>query len=215
MFTPFRQGVEIELGLEKNIVNEYGQVNWGILRLKEYLLAIHQWCQKDQYPFKAVCLDHLTRIGMMSRQHILGTVPHAKAEHKLTPTQGQWGMIFNVVDEIIELFIAIPRMKILIAHEGSQEQESMLTHEILIPGKSLPAIIRTHFSEIWYCQNNSIALRDGVQNNFVIRTVKSLNATARSCLNIPDNTPQSLGMIEILKRAGVDILGETNVPSPK
>lgn len=206
-FTNDRRMVEATLGVGDDIIGPAGNVvEWGILRLKQYLLGIHAWIKAGQYHFDCVGLDHLTKVAVLARRYIMTTVIHAKSEHKLTPDIGQWGMIFTEIENVIDIFVSIPRMKVLICHEATNETDMAISHEIMIPGRQLPAIIRSMFSEIWYLQNNAQPnMQGGVTNNYIIRTVQTLNGTARSCLNIPDGTSQSLGMVEILRRQGVEL----------
>jgi hypothetical protein len=206
-FSEQRKLVEVELGLEKDDVLPTGAIQYyAIDKLRNYFYAVGQWCLQEKYPFKAVALDHLTRVAVMARRKIMATVIHPKNEHPHTPDIGQWGMIFTEIEMVINAFVAIPRMKVLIAHEATNETDMAISHEIMIPGRQLPAIIRSMFSEIWYLENRTQPQMDGTtRNNYLIRTVQSLNGTARSCLNIPDGTSQSLGMVEILRRQGVEI----------
>lgn len=203
-FTSQRHEVEIPDCIDE-LRRDIPGKSFAFMKLKEYLITVAKRCREGTYPYKALCIDSLTRLTEMALRMILQTNKRSGQQNDYTPDQGQYGMAFNEIENLIDIFVGLPIMSILIGHEITNEIDNVSSHEIMIPGKQLPSKLRSRFSEIWYCRNITGVTATGTTNNFVIQTVKTQGATARSCLNIPDGTPMSKGIEQILKDCGVEL----------
>lgn len=193
-----RAEVDVIQGMQ---VDEPGKA-FAFMKVKAYLLDVAKQIKEQKYPYKVLCIDSLTTFIDMATRMTLQTMRDKNQLHDLTLSRGQYQFMFNEVLAVLDILKALPIMSILIAHERTNETDNTQDHEVAIPGKAFPDQLRAKFPDILYCRVRP----DGQgKSKFLLQTVRSYDATARSCLNIPDGLEMSLGLPEILKRAGVVI----------
>lgn len=202
-FYDARRQVDVLSGFQYDQINEAGALKAHALdHLKGYLLGVSKAIREKRYPFKALCIDSLTTMMEMGKMKVLRTHRDGNQKHDLTLSQGQYQFMFNEVGDVIRIFNSLPILTILICHERMSEVDTAISHEISIPGKDFPNVLRGMFPEILYCRIMPPA-QGQTGSRFTLQTVKTYDATARSCLNIPTGTDMNLGLPEILKRQGV------------
>lgn len=201
-FQEARRNVDVLSGLQ---YDEPGKA-FALMRVKNHLLGVAKAISENKYPFKALCIDSLTTLMACATSMVLKTHRDKNQQHDLTLGLGQYQFMFNEVADVIRIMNALPVLTILIAHERMNEVDMVQSHEISIPGKDFPNVLRSMYPEILYCrQKPAQAGAPSTATRWTLQTVKSWDATARSCLNIPDGTDMNLGLPEILKRAGVEL----------
>ena len=201
-FTEDRRAVDVVQGLQHDVPGQ----SYGLQRLKQFIMDIHKQCREKTYPFKASAIDSLTTLMEMGKRKVLQTHRDKNPLHELTLSMGQYQFMFNEVYDVLQLWLALPVMKILIAHEETNILDNVQSHEILIPGKHFPSELRKNFPEIIYCRAlPAVPGQSGSATRMVLQTIKTYDATARTGLQIPDGTDMSIGLPEILKKAGVEL----------
>lgn len=197
-----RLKVEVKQGLH---ADDPPGGQFALMKIKAYILDVAKRCREGKYEYKALCLDSMTTLFEVAKRQVLRTHTSKNQYHDLTLDQGQYQIVFNELLSIFEIMKALPIISILIAHEMTNEIDMVSSREIAIYGKQFPSQVRAMFPEILYCKNVTTVTSAGTVNNFQLQTVKSAGATARSCLNIKDGTPMSLGLPKILADAGVKL----------
>lgn len=200
-----RRKVDVVCGMQNETMNEHGALQqWALVNLKAYLLSVHGAIKQGKYPYKALCIDSLTTLIEMGTRKILVTHRDKNQLHPNTLSQGQYQFMFNEVYDVLQLFVALPLLSILIAHEETNTLDNVQTHEILIPGKNFPSLLRKNFPEITYCRVQG-GQPAGTPSRFTIQTIRSWDATAGSGLQLVNGSDMSEGLPAILQKAGVSI----------
>lgn len=202
-FYDTRRKVEVVSNLQYDEPGKF----FAFQNLKNRLLTIAKEIKAGTYPYKALGIDSLTTLMQMAKAQVLQTHRDKNQFHDLTLSMAQYQVMFNEVGSLIRILNSLPIFTCLIAHEQTNETDQVQSHEIMIPGKSFPSEVRSMFPEILYCRLKPAVAGSpaGSKSSFSLQTVRSWDATARSCLNIPDGTDMNLGLPEILKRAGVEL----------
>jgi len=191
-FKSKRKGIEVIPSYEDN-----PSVPTAWTRAESAIVRIARDCKSGKCDLKALCLDSYTTLAdaclasVMSEHNKLGDAPQIQ----------HWGETFRRLESLLATLRSLPLIVIVIGHICRiEDANGNIAVEINTPGKKLPQKIPTFFSEIWYMR--SVGVGKKVQRKVYTQPTPSFPARTRS--NVEDGLDAQLGMVEFLRRCGVD-----------
>lgn len=208
--TTARQSIEVTQFIDK----DPRMTLYGNLKMK--VLDISNRCTARTYPYQAVGIDCLTDLSSMALRYVMGNsgkrdqfdgksgAPAPEIQH--------WGAMFNEITSLLLIIKSLPIAVVLIAHDQRDQIDGVPFTEIGISGKNMPNQVASYFDEVWYTRARPAA---GGRMAYTVQTLASATITARTRFNVPDGTDQSIGMIEILRKAGYEFPSIAGKDGPK
>jgi hypothetical protein len=119
-------------------------------RAKSHVLKLASlYRQKPETRPVVIGVDSLTGLAKAVQYYILRNSGHAGN----TPTQPEWGLILNEIENFVNLVRGLPAIVVMTAHEYVQTlPDDSAKVKILCPGVKLPTMIAGFFDDVFYCR---------------------------------------------------------------
>jgi hypothetical protein len=191
----------------------------AFLTFKSDIIKVADQITKGTYPYKALIIDSLTTLAEAAMRNILHNQGQKWAGVDIsTITKGfiqiqHWGFLFTDILNVLSIIRSFPIVVVMLAHTKVSEEISTVNidgklqatrREIIelgISGKDMPDKVPSYFEEFWYMKTRSSG------GNTIQRVIQTMNDSliqARTRLNLPNDLDTSIGLPEILKKAGFE-----------
>ena len=162
-----------------------------------YLVSLHSWCFKNptKRP-KLLIVDSFTGLAYAVKSEVLKNSGHEGQP----PTQPEWGVIFNELENYLRLFSGLPCVKILVGHDYVAELEggsSLL--KFLCTGKKFPGHVLGFFDDVFYAK---IKKGVGAEITYTLTSKSSAAYDARTRTQFKSDWNMDDGLWPFLEKLG-------------
>ncbi len=190
-FTLLRQETEVKTYFEPSITSPS-----TFLEAKEYLSETYRKLKQGKCEHKVIVLDSFTGFFKAVRAYYMS---NSGAAGQLPQIQ-HWGGMFNEVENFLRIFMSLPCITILIAHDCAITDSAGGTkYTLLCPGKNLPTQVAGFFDDVFYCR---IAKVGAGKSSYILTSKATAAVASRTRTGFTDDWPMDKGLWGFLEALG-------------
>ena len=164
-------------------------------KAKKLLIDMHNQIAKKVIEQKEIyILDSMTGLVKLVKNLVKSASKHPDRN----PSQEEWGIIINEVENFMALFRALPGVKIVTGHDNPiEDADGIVRYKFACPGKKLPTDILGLFDDVFYGQ---VVNRAGGVKERVLTSQSTAAIEVRTRSDFKGSWPFDSGLIELLTK---------------
>ena len=194
-FADYRRNIEFDTFVDADLRTPRA---W--IKLKEKLFGISRLCREGKWQYDALCIDSLTRMGILCANQIMFQAGRPME----VPQLQHYNAIVSEMRNMLQLITSLPVMVLAVTHELPVETDESTFIKCRVVGQKLPDEVIGMFDEVWYTKVKKLPKDQGFAD-YLVSCLPSTSRDSRTRSGkLQEFSFKTLGLRGILKEMGYE-----------